>query len=118
LFAKETGLPLSRFSVAYQSRLGRDPWMQPYTDHALERLGKAGIKELLVICPAFVSDCLETLEEIGIRGSELFRRAGGTELKLIPCLNTDPSWIRAIHLLIKPYRTVVKEQHPAFIAPD
>jgi hypothetical protein len=57
---------VTRYSTAFQSRLGRDPWLKPYTDHEIERFAKEGVKKLLVICPAFVSDCLETLEEIGI----------------------------------------------------
>jgi protoporphyrin/coproporphyrin ferrochelatase len=82
--------------VAFQSRLGRDPWLKPYTDHVLESMGKAGVKKLLVICPAFVSDCLETLEEIGLRGRESFRAAGGGELTLIPCLNDHPRWVQTL----------------------
>ena len=76
-FVRETQLPEERYSVAFQSRLGREPWMQPYTDIEIERLARSGVKRLAVICPAFVSDCLETLEEIGIRGRELFLAAGG-----------------------------------------
>jgi protoporphyrin/coproporphyrin ferrochelatase len=82
-FARTAGLPHDKYSIAYQSRLGRDPWMQPYTDRELERLAHNGIKNLLVICPAFVADCLETLEEIGQRGKETFLKAGGAELTLI-----------------------------------
>ncbi len=95
-FAKAAGIPSNKFSIAFQSRLGRDPWLKPYTDHILEGMGKAGVKRLLVICPAFVSDCLETIEEIGLRGAETFRAAGGGELTLIPCLNDHPQWIRAL----------------------
>lgn len=89
-------LPVKSHSVAFQSRLGKDPWMEPYTDREIVRLANQGVKKLVVICPAFVSDCLETLEEIGIRGSEIFREAGGNELVLIPCLNTHPTWIKAL----------------------
>jgi protoporphyrin/coproporphyrin ferrochelatase len=96
LFAEQTRLPRAKYSLAFQSRLGRDPWLSPYTDHELERLAKKGIKKLLVICPAFVSDCLETLEEIGERGRETFIHHGGTELILIPCLNEHPAWISAL----------------------
>jgi ferrochelatase len=95
-FVKHTGLPEHRYSVAFQSRLGRDPWLKPYTDAVLEGLGKAGVRKLLVICPAFVADCLETIEEIGLRGRETFLRAGGGELTLIPCLNDHPAWIAAL----------------------
>lgn len=96
LFVEKSGVPKSKYSVAFQSRLGRDPWLSPYTDAELERLAKAGIKKLLVICPAFVADCLETIEEIGERGRETFLHHGGTELTLIPCLNEHPQWIAAL----------------------
>jgi len=99
--AKETGLPPGKYSVSFQSRLGRDPWLKPYTDHELERLPAPGIRRLLVICPAFVSDCLETLEEIGIRGRETFLNAGGIEFTLIPCLNEHPAWIAALKGMIE-----------------
>jgi len=95
-FAKQAGLPSGKWSVAFQSRLGRDPWLTPYTDKELERLASAGVKKLLVICPAFVSDCLETIEEIGLRGRETFLEAGGVEFGRIPCLNEHPAWIAAL----------------------
>ena len=81
--------------------MGRQPWLKPHTDVVLEQLPKSGIRKLLVICPSFVSDCLETLEEIGIRGRESFRAAGGGELTLIPCLNTHPLWIAALDNMVK-----------------
>ena len=87
------GIPPEKYSVAFQSRLGRDPWLQPYTDKTIERLAHEGVKRLKVMCPAFVSDCLETLEEIGIRGKETFTEAGGDSFELIPCLNEHPLWI-------------------------
>jgi protoporphyrin/coproporphyrin ferrochelatase len=87
---------VARYSTAFQSRLGRDPWLKPYTDHEVVRLAQQGIKKLLVICPAFVSDCLETIEEIGMRAKESFVEAGGQELTLIPCLNEHPLWIEAL----------------------
>jgi protoporphyrin/coproporphyrin ferrochelatase len=93
-FTQRTGIP--RHSVSFQSRLGRDPWLKPYTDFELTRLAQEGVKRLLVLCPAFVSDCLETLEEIGIRGKESFLEAGGESLTLIPCLNRHPRWIDAL----------------------
>jgi protoporphyrin/coproporphyrin ferrochelatase len=88
-------------SVAFQSRLGRDPWLAPYTDHELIRLAQTGVRRLLVICPAFVTDCLETLEEIGLRGRQAFLGAGGTDLRLIPCLNDHPLWIRALEHMVR-----------------
>ena len=99
-FSALAGLADDRFSIAFQSRLGRDPWLQPYTDKVIQSLAKAGTKKLLVICPAFVADCLETLEEIGIRGRQTFREAGGGELTLIPCLNEHPLWIVALEKMV------------------
>jgi len=96
VFAEKAGLPRGKYSVSFQSRLGKDPWLKPYTDFELERLAKEGVKKLLVICPAFVSDCLETIEEIGIRGRESFMQAGGKEFDQIPCLNEHPLWIDAL----------------------
>ncbi|MBL9136642.1 MAG: ferrochelatase [Verrucomicrobiales bacterium] len=93
-FAAKSGI--KRYSVAFQSRLGRDPWLRPYTDYEIPRLAKEGVRRLRVICPAFVSDCLETIEEIGMRGRELFLEAGGTDFELIPCLNEHPAWIQAL----------------------
>jgi protoporphyrin/coproporphyrin ferrochelatase len=99
-FVRQAGVPAGRYSVAFQSRLGRDPWLKPYTDHELPRLAQSGVKKMLVMCPAFVSDCLETLEEIGLRGRDTFLGAGGTELKLIPCLNEHPLWIEALEKMV------------------
>jgi ferrochelatase len=95
-FARAANLPKSKYSVAFQSRLGRDPWLRPYTDFELSTLASKGVKKLLVICPAFVSDCLETIEEIGMRGKETFLEAGGREFKQIPCLNEHPRWLETL----------------------
>ena len=100
-FAQSAGLPDDKFSIAFQSRLGRDPWLKPHTDHVLETLARTGTKKLLVMCPAFVADCLETLEEIGLRGRQSFRDAGGEELTLIPCLNEHPLWIAALEKMVR-----------------
>jgi ferrochelatase len=105
-FVKATELPEESYSVAFQSRLGREPWMQPYTDVEIERLAKSGVKRLAVICPAFISDCLETLEEIGMRGRETFKQAGGEELTLVPCLNDQPDWIDALEGMVSRFRRV------------
>jgi ferrochelatase len=94
--AQRLGLPPDRFTVSFQSRLGRTPWIKPYTDLFLLELARRGIKRLAVICPSFVADCLETLEEIGIRGRDSFLAAGGEELALVPCLNTHPAWRDAV----------------------
>jgi ferrochelatase len=100
-FVRESGIPAEKFSVAFQSRLGRDPWLKPYTDIELTRLAKSGVKKLLVICPAFVSDCLETLEEIAIRGRRTFLEAGGTDFALIPCMNDHPRWLDALEKMVR-----------------
>lgn len=106
LFAKQAGLTEDQWSVAFQSRLGKNKWIEPYTDVRLDELAANGVKRLLVISPAFVADCLETLEEIGIRGREQFLAAGGTSFELIPCLNDAPSWIVALNQLCQPEQTV------------
>ena len=92
-FVKKANIPEDKYSVAFQSRLGRDPWLEPYTDKTLESYGKKGFGKLLIISPSFVADCLETLEEIGIGGAEAYKDAGGGDYKLIPCLNEHPTWI-------------------------
>merc|ERR1712146_759364 len=86
LVKKELGLPEAKVSTSFQSRLGSDPWLQPFTDKEFERLGEEGAKKLAVITPAFVSDCLETLEEIAMEGKEQFQEAGGGDYIHIPCL--------------------------------
>lgn len=88
-------IPKNKYSISFQSRLGKG-WLTPFTDIRLKELPGEGIKDLLVICPAFVSDCLETLEEIEIRGRETFMQAGGASFKMIPCLNVNPLWVKAI----------------------
>ena len=98
-FAERLGLPDGKWSVAFQSRLGRAKWIEPYTEARLEALAQQGVKKLLVMCPAFVADCIETLEEIGDRGSEQFREAGGEELVLVPCLNDSEQWAVALNAL-------------------
>jgi ferrochelatase len=96
LFVEKAGVPTGKWSVSFQSRLGKDPWLKPYTDYELPRLAIEGKKKMLVICPAFVSDCLETIEEIGIRGCEQFMAGGGKEFTRIPCMNEHPAWIDAL----------------------
>ena len=99
-FAKRANVPEGKWSVSFQSRLGKDPWLKPYTDYELPRLANIGKRRLLIICPAFVSDCLETIEEIGLRGQETFIAAGGRELTRIPCMNEHPLWIDALEGMI------------------
>lgn len=111
-FADQVGLAREKYSIAFQSRLGRDPWLQPYTDKEIERLARGGVKKLLVMCPAFVTDCLETLEEIGMRGQESFHEAGGEKLTLIPCLNEHPQWIQALAGMIERFATTGSQATP------
>lgn len=102
LITSQLKIPVDRYSVSFQSRLGKG-WLEPFTDIRLEQLPKEGIKKLLIICPAFVSDCLETLEEIAERGKETFLHAGGESYTMIPCLNVHPLWVSAITKWIKEY---------------
>ncbi|MBM4344429.1 MAG: ferrochelatase [Deltaproteobacteria bacterium] len=95
------GLDPQRVTTAFQSRLGRTPWIKPYADRAIADLGKAGVQRLLVVEPSFVADCLETLEEIGIRGRADFRAAGGGELRLCPSLNASAVWVRGLATLVR-----------------
>jgi ferrochelatase len=95
-FVEKTGLGPDQYSVAFQSRLGRAKWLEPSTVDTLEELAKNGVKKLLVMCPAFVTDCLETLEEIELQGTEIFKQAGGESLTLIPCLNEHEQWVSVI----------------------
>ncbi|MDX2418985.1 MAG: ferrochelatase [Xanthomonadales bacterium] len=95
-FVEKAGLKPDQYSVAFQSRLGRAKWLEPSTVDTLKNLAEKGVKNLLVMCPAFVTDCLETLEEIALQGSEEFKQAGGESLTLIPCLNDHEQWVSVI----------------------
>jgi ferrochelatase len=95
-FVEKAGLKPDQYSVAFQSRLGRAKWLEPSTVDTLKNLAQKGVKNLLVMCPAFVTDCLETLEEIALQGSEEFKQAGGESLTLIPCLNDHEQWVSVI----------------------
>jgi protoporphyrin/coproporphyrin ferrochelatase len=94
--AEALDLAASDYTVSFQSRLGRTPWIRPFTDEVLVELAGKGVQRLAVFCPAFVADCLETLEEIGIRADEDFKRAGGKALRLVPGLNAHPTWVDAV----------------------
>jgi protoporphyrin/coproporphyrin ferrochelatase len=96
LVAEKLAIPKEKLGFSFQSRLGKDPWLQPYTAARFEELPKEGVKKLLVVCPAFVSDCLETIEEIGEEGRESFMHSGGESFELIPCLNVHPLWIETM----------------------
>ena len=93
LVAEKLRFKEGAFSTSFQSRLGFDPWLQPYTDRTIERLGKQGVKNMAIVTPAFVSDCLETLEEIAMEGQEIFHEMGGKDFTTVPCLNEDDAWV-------------------------
>lgn len=101
LVTEKLGIPREKWGFSFQSRLGRDPWLQPYTAVRFEELPKEGVKKLLVVCPAFVSDCLETLEEIAEEGKEIFMHNGGESFDMIPCLNVHPLWVSTMAKWIK-----------------
>lgn len=115
-FVQKAGIPKGKYSISFQSRLLNNPWLKPYTDFELPRLAREGVKKMLVISPAFVADCLETLEEIGIRGRDLFLHAGGTEFALIPCMNEHPLWLNALEKMIRRFATAAKPNHGTAIA--
>jgi len=100
LIQEKLSLPKEKVMVTFQSRLGKSAWVQPYTDATLKHLPSQGIKNIAIVCPAFVSDCLETLEEISILGKKNFRQAGGENFTYIPCLNNDDEWINTMKKLI------------------
>jgi ferrochelatase len=91
--ARRAGLDPAKYSNSFQSRLAGEPWLQPFTDYELARLPKTGVKRLLVICPSFLADCLETLEEISMAGKETFLEAGGEHFEKILCPNDHPAFI-------------------------
>ncbi|GAA4460478.1 ferrochelatase [Nemorincola caseinilytica] len=101
LVVEALGLPKERYSIAFQSKLGRAEWLRPATTLRMTQMPAEGIKDLLVVCPSFVSDCLETLEEIAIREKENFMHAGGNSYEYIPCMNTRPAWVSAVETLLR-----------------
>jgi ferrochelatase len=100
LIAKELNLTTDDYTICYQSRLGNDPWMKPYTSDILKDLAAKGAKRLLVLCPAFVADCLETLYEISFEYQEEFEELGGEKIQLVESLNDNPAWIDALEDII------------------
>lgn len=96
LVSQQLGLEKKQVMQTFQSRLGRDPWLQPYTDKALESFASKNVKKLAVVTPAFVSDCLETLEEIAMEGKEEFLENGGQEFTYIPCLNDADAFAKLL----------------------
>jgi ferrochelatase len=96
LLVERLGLAKEQYRLTFQSRFGKAEWLKPYTDKTLEELGKAGIQRVDVVCPGFVADCLETLEEIAMEGRDSFLSAGGRSFHYIPALNESPAWIDAL----------------------
>jgi protoporphyrin/coproporphyrin ferrochelatase len=101
LLAAALGLNDAQWKVTFQSRFGYAKWLQPYTEATLVELARRGASRVDVVCPGFVSDCLETLEEIGIVARRRFLEAGGREFHLVPCLNESPAWIGALALIVR-----------------
>ncbi len=101
LIAEKLNLPKEKYTICFQSRLGRDPWVQPYTSEVIKDLAKKGIKRLLVFCPAFVSDCLETVYEVTVEYGDEFKEMGGEHVQLVESLNDNPMWINALEDLVK-----------------
>ncbi|NCN26925.1 ferrochelatase [bacterium] len=96
LISSALSLPPEKRSMAFQSRLGKDPWIKPFTDIELVKLAEKGVRRLAIFSPSFVADCLETIEELGMRGKEDFIKAGGKELLLVPSLNSHPRWVETV----------------------
>ncbi len=118
-FVAAAGLPKDKYMLTFQSRLGRDPWLQPYTDKSLEQLAKDGHKRVKVMCPAFTADCLETLEEIAMQGRDSFLEAGGEDFEQIPCLNESPAFIDFLAGKVQAWREgayeTAKATPPAYV---
>lgn len=94
------GLKEEQYSVGFQSRLGKDPWIRPYSDVTIEELAKKGVKKLLVFSPAFVADCLETIVEIGSEYQEIFEEHGGEKIQLVKSMNSDDNWVKALKSIV------------------
>ncbi|QMW04117.1 ferrochelatase [Spirosoma foliorum] len=101
LLVQALGIPEGKYTTCFQSRLGSDPWIKPYTDDIIKELPAKGIKSVLAFSPAFVADCLETTIEVGVEYKELFEQAGGKHWQLVESLNDSPIWIEALIDLVK-----------------
>ena len=107
--AKYLELKPEQFTTTFQSRLGLDPWLQPYTDKTIAQKAKQGVKKMAIVTPAFVSDCLETLEEIGMEAVEDFEENGGEHLHVIPCINDREDWVLVMSRWIDQWALAQKE---------
>ena len=101
LIAKRLNIPKEKYTLTFQSRLGRDPWMQPYTSEVVAEMAKKGIKRMLVFCPAFVADCLETVFEVSVEYNDEFKALGGEHIQLVESLNDSPLWVDALEGLVR-----------------
>ena len=101
LLAEALAVPEPACVLCFQSRLGRTPWIRPYTDEVVRTLAQQGVKRAVILSPGFVADCLETLEELGMRASDDFRAHGGEVLRLVPSLNATPRWVEAVVTLAR-----------------
>jgi ferrochelatase len=107
------GLPEEKRVVCFQSRLGRDPWIKPYTDLVLIEDAKRGVKRGVILSPAFVADCLETIEELGIRAVEDWVAHGGERLELVPCINSDDRWVEALLDIVRRHSLSIRDEELA-----
>jgi ferrochelatase len=101
LLAAELGLKEEDYTTCFQSRLGKDPWIQPYTEDVVKELAGKGKKNVLVFCPAFIADCLETTVEVGEEYAEQFEEAGGEHWQLVESLNNSPAWVSCLKALVE-----------------
>jgi ferrochelatase len=100
LIAEKLNIPKEKYTICFQSRLGSDPWVQPYTSEVIKKLANEGKKRVLVFCPAFVADCLETVYEVSVEYHEEFKAAGGEHVQLVESLNDSPKWIQALKEMV------------------
>lgn len=100
LIAQKLNWPKDRYTVCFQSRLGKDPWVQPYTSTVIKEVAKKGVKRLLVFCPAFVADCLETVYEVTVEYGDEFKALGGEHIQLVESLNDHPKWIESLQQMV------------------
>jgi ferrochelatase len=116
LLAEALGLAPDRWQLSFQSRVGREEWLRPYTDETLKRWGAEGVRSVQVICPGFAADCLETLEEIALQNRDIFLTAGGKDYAFIPCLNDEPAHVDALGALVRRHLQGWPEADPTYDA--